>query len=149
MSIAQNGKCFTGTTMKKNYPAAIFLNWLLVIKTPTVNNSEVCKQSTFVPVAGCVKEDGKQDKKTSVKLDFNQKLDLIKKAEGKSSCELEKTLFGIDLEVSNAREKVREINKDKVEIKVILNKESQEKLEALKKLLVRLFPFLIFQENKA
>ena len=117
------------------------------IKTPTANNPELCNvQSTFLPAAGCVKEGEEQDKKTPVKLDSNHKLDLIKKAEGKSSRELEKTLFDIDPEVSNEREKVRDITNNRVEIKVILNKESQQKLEALKKLLSHKNPNMSYGE---
>ena len=108
------------------------------------NNSEKCNvQSTYLPAAGCVndnadkdeKKENKPENKTSVELDSTQKLSLIKKAENQSSRELEKTLFDIDPEVCNEKEKVRDINNDKVEIKVILDKDSQQKLEDLKKLL--------------
>ena len=88
--------------------------------------------STFLPAAGYVKKSEEQDIKIPVQLNSNQKLDLIKQAENQSSRELEKTLFDIDPEVNNSKEKIRDIKNDKVEIKVILDKKSQAKLEMLK-----------------
>ena len=119
------------------------------------NSSERCDvRSTAAPAAGCVnsnsdtdkKEENKQENKTPVELNSTQKLDLIKKAEGQSSRELEKTLFEIDPEVCNEKEKVRDINNDKVEIKVILDKDSQQKLEDLKKLLSHKNPNMSYGE---
>ena len=124
-------------------------------KTSTANNPEACNvQSAFLPATGCVKEnegqdqkeEDKQESKAKIKLDSNQKLDLIKKAENRSSRELEKTLFDIDPEVSNEREKIRDITNDKVEIKMILNKKSQQKLEDLKKLLSHKNPNMSYGE---
>ena len=115
----------------------------------TLKNStltELNANSTFLPAAGCVKENEEQDKKTTFKLNSNQKLDLIKKAENKSSRELEKTLFDIDPEVSNAKEKVRDVKNDKVEIKVILDKKLQQKLELLRKLLSHKNPNMSYGE---
>ena len=111
-------------------------------------------QSTYLPAAGCVngnadndkKKENKPENKTPVELDVIQKLDLIKKAENQSSRELEKTLFDIDPEVCNEKEKVRHINNDKVEIKVILDKDSQQKLEDLKKLLSHKNPSMSYGE---
>ena len=108
--------------------------------------SECDLQSTSLPAAGCVKENEEQDNKTPVQLNSNQKLDLIKKAENQSSRELEKTLFDIDPEVNNAKEKVRNIKNDKVEIKMILDKKSQAKLELLKKLLSHKNPNMSYGE---
>ena len=103
--------------------------------------------STFLPAAGCVKENEEQDTKTPIQLNPNQKLDLIKKAENQSSRELEKTLFDIDPEVNNAtKEKVRDIKNGKVEMKVILDKKSQAKLEVLKKLLSHKNPNMSYGE---
>ena len=111
------------------------------------SSSEECNaNSTSLPAAGCVKENEEQDKKTPVHLNSNQKLDLIKKAENQSSRELEKTLFDIDPEVNNAKEKVRDIKNNKVEIKVILDKKSQAKLELLKKLLSHKNPNMSYGE---
>ena len=109
----------------------------------TATNLERCDvRSTAAPAAGCVNSNTDKDKKNSnlenktpTELDSIQKLDLIKKAENQSSRELEKTLFDIDPEVCNEKEKVRDINNDKVEIKIILDKNCQQKLEDLKKLL--------------
>ncbi len=129
-----------------------------ILKTANMlktNNKERCNvQSTYLPAAGCVndntdkdgKKESKQEDKTPVELDSTQKLNLIKKAENQSSRELEKTLFDIDPEVCNEREKVRNINSDKVEIKVILDKDSQQKLEDLKKLLSHKNPNMSYGE---
>ena len=59
---------------------------------------------------------------------------------------MEKTLFDIDPEVNNAKEKVRNIKNDRVEIKVILDKKSQAKLEILKKLLSHKNPNMSYGE---
>ena len=116
-------------------------------KTLENNNPTECNvNSTFLPAAGCVKENGEQDKKTTFKLNSDQKMDLIKKAENQSSRELEKTLFDIDPEVNSTKEKVRNIKSDKVEIKVILDKKSQAKLEVLKKLLSHKNPNMSYGE---
>ena len=110
------------------------------------NPMECNVNSTFLPAAGCVKENKEQDNKIPIQLNSDQKLDLIKKAENQSSRELEKTLFDIDPEVNNAKEKVRNIKNDKVEIKVILDKKSQAKLEVLKKLLSHKNPNMSYGE---
>ena len=59
---------------------------------------------------------------------------------------MEKTLFDIDPEVNNTKEKVRDIKNDKVEIKLILDKKLQHKLEALKKLLSHKNPNMSYGE---
>ena len=116
-------------------------------KTLKNSSSEKCDvNSTFLPAAECVKENEEQDRKTTFKLNSNQKLDLIKQAENQSSRELEKTLFDIDPEVNNTKEKVRDIKHDKVEMKVILDKKSQAKLEILKKLLSHKNPNMSYGE---
>ena len=108
-------------------------------KTEKKTNAKV----TFLPAAGCVKdntdkykkEENKPENKITVELDSTQKLDLIKKAEGRSSRELEKTLFEIDPEIPISKERIRCVNNNKVEIKIIMDKDCQQKLENLKKLL--------------
>ena len=117
-------------------------------KTLKNSSSDKCDvQSTFLPAAGCVIKNEEQDKKIPAQLNSDQKLDLIKKAENQSSRELEKTLFDIDSEVNNAtKEKVRDVKNDKVEIKVILDKKSQAKLELLKKLLSHKNPNMSYGE---
>ena len=116
----------------------------------TLKNSiptELNVNSTFLPAAECVKESEEQDTKTPAQLNSDQKLDLIKQAENQSSRELEKTLFDIDPEVNNAtKEKVRNIKNDKVEMKVILDKKSQQKLEVLKNLLSHKNPNMSYGE---
>ena len=115
-------------------------------------------RSIAAAAAGCVngstdknkKEENKSEhtleNKTQVELNSTQKLDVIKKAEGQSSQELEKTLFDIDPEVCNEREKVRNINNNKVEIKIVLDKSCQQKLEDLKKLLSHKSPNMSYGE---
>ncbi len=75
-----------------------------------------------------------------------QKRDLIKQVQGKSTKETEKLLSSTFPEVCNEKEKVRDINNDKVEIKVILDKDSQQKLEDLKKLLSHKNPSMSYGE---
>ena len=124
-----------------------------------VNNPQRCDvRSTFAPAAGCVKGNADEGKKkesklehkpedqTTIELNSTQKLDLIKKAEGQSSRELEKALFEIDPEVCNEKEKVRDINNNKIEIKIILDKDCQKKLEDLKKLLSHKNPNMSYGE---
>ena len=117
-------------------------------KTLKISGLAECNlQSTFLPATECVKENEEQDTKIPVQLNSNQKLDLIKQAENQSSRELEKTLFDIDPEVNNAaKEKIRNIKSGKVEMKVILDKESQAKLETLKKLLSHKNPNMSYGE---
>ena len=117
-------------------------------KTLKNSSSAECNlRSTSLPAAECVKENEEQDKKTPVQLNSNQKLDLIQKAENQSSRELEKTLFDIDSEVNHAtKEKIRNIKNGKVEMKVILDKKSQAKLEVLKKLLSHKNPNMSYGE---
>ena len=111
-----------------------------------INPAECDVNSTFLPAAGCVIKNEEQDTKIPAQLNSDQKLDLIKKAENQSSRELEKTLFDIDPEVNNAKEKIRNIKNSKVEIKLILDKELQQKLEMLKKLLSHKNPNMSYGE---
>ncbi len=76
----------------------------------------------------------------------DQKRDLIKQVQGKSTKETEKLLSSTFPEVCNEKEKVRDINNNKVEIKVILDKNCQQKLEALKKLLSHKNPNMSYGE---
>ena len=123
------------------------------------NNLQRCDvRSTAAPAAGCVKgnaDEGKKkesesehkpEDKTPVELNSTQKLDLMKKAEGQSSRELEKALFEIDPEICNEKEKVRDISNNKVEIKVIMDKDCQQKLEDLKKFLSHKNPNISYGE---
>ena len=75
-----------------------------------------------------------------------QKRDLINKVQGKSGRETEQLLSHTFPLICNERERVRDVNNDKVEIKVILNKESQQKLESLKKLLSHKNPNMSYGE---
>ena len=75
-----------------------------------------------------------------------QKRDLINKVQGKSGRETEQLLSNTFPLICSEREKVRDISNDKVEIKVILNKESQQKLDTLKKLLSHKNPNMSYGE---
>ena len=76
----------------------------------------------------------------------DQKRDLIKQVQGKSTKETEKLLSNTFPEVSSEKERVRNINNNKVEIKVILDKNCQQKLEDLKKLLSHKNPNMSYGE---
>ena len=75
-----------------------------------------------------------------------QKRNLINKVQGKSGRETEQLLSNTFPLICNERERVRDISNGRVEIKVILNKESQEKLETLKKLLSHKNPNMSYGE---
>ena len=81
-----------------------------------------------------------------VPISREQKRDLIKQVHGKSNKEAEKLLSSTFPEVCNEKEKVRNINNSKVEIKIILDKSSQQKLEDLKKLLSHKNPNMSYGE---
>ena len=70
-----------------------------------------------------------------VPISKDQKRDLIEQVQGKSRKETEQLLSNTFPEICNEKEKVRDINNNKVEIKVIMDKDCQQKLEDLKKLL--------------
>ena len=75
-----------------------------------------------------------------------QKRDLINKVQGKAGRETEQLISNTFPLICNEREKVRDITNDRIEIKVILDKESQQKLEDLKKLLSHKNPNMSYGE---
>ena len=81
-----------------------------------------------------------------VPISKEQKRDLIRQVQGKSTKETEKLLSSTFPEVCNEKEKVRDISNNKVEIKIILGKDSQQKLEDLKKLLSHKNPNMSYGE---
>ena len=81
-----------------------------------------------------------------VPLSKSQKRNLINKVQGKSGRETEQLLSNTFPEVCNERERVKDISNDRIEIKVILDRESQEKLESLKKLLSHKNPNMSYGE---
>ena len=81
-----------------------------------------------------------------VPISREQKRDLIKQVQGKSNKEAEKLLSSTFPEVCNEKEKIRNISDNKVEIKIILDKSSQQKLEDLKKLLSHKNPNMSYGE---
>ena len=72
---------------------------------------------------------------SSLKMNVEQKLKLIQKAEGKSIRQTEKLLSQMSPHPSNKREKIRFIDQGRVEMKIILEEEDYKKLEKLKSLL--------------
>ena len=81
-----------------------------------------------------------------VPISKDQKRDLIKQVQGKSRKETEQLLSSTFPEVCNEKEKVRNINNNKVEIKIIVDKDCQQKLEDLKKLLSHKNPNMSYGE---
>ena len=81
-----------------------------------------------------------------VPISKEQKRDLIKQVQGKSNKEAEKLLSSTFPEICNEKEKIRNISNNKVEIKIILDKSSQQKLEDLKKLLSHKNPNMSYGE---
>ena len=73
-------------------------------------------------------------------LNLNQKLDLLEQVTGKSSRQTEKLLCEMDAEIYQIKDKVRYLNKDQIEIKLTVNKNSYENLETLKSLLSHISP---------
>ena len=81
-----------------------------------------------------------------VPISKDQKRDLIEQVQGKSRKETEQLLSSTFPEVCNEKEKVRNINNNKVEIKIIVDKDCQQKLEDLKKLLSHKNPNMSYGE---
>ena len=156
LNLTTASKLQTFFEKKKRKDKIQTLDTTKMLKTGSLGKCDV--RSTAAAAAGCVnggidnnkKEENKLEhtleNKTPVELNSTQKLDVIKKAEGQSSQELEKTLFDIDPEVCNEKEKVRNINNNKVEIKVVMDKSSQQNLEDLKKLLSHKNPNMSYGE---
>ena len=76
----------------------------------------------------------------------DQKLNLLKKVEGKSSRQTERLLYEIDPDLSVSKEKVRYLDKNQIEIKFTLNKNAYENIERLKHLLSHKNPNMSYQE---
>ena len=65
----------------------------------------------------------------------SEKLKLLKKLEGKSSRQTEQLLQEIDPTIQKSKRKVRHLNQDQVEVKIVLSKKSYKGIEQLKYLL--------------
>ena len=65
----------------------------------------------------------------------SEKLKLLKKLEGKSSRQTEQLLQEIDPTIQKSKRKVRHLNQDQVEVKIVLSKKAYEGIEQLKYLL--------------
>ncbi|MDE0151345.1 MAG: HNH endonuclease [Bdellovibrionales bacterium] len=89
---------------------------------------------TSAPATGCIKPESKENT-NNLKFDHNQKLNLLKKIEGKSSRQTEKLLCEVDPEISIPKEKLRFIGNGKTELKIIMDENLKKKLEELKNLL--------------
>ncbi|MDE0150924.1 MAG: HNH endonuclease [Bdellovibrionales bacterium] len=94
--------------------------------------------------AGCVKAEAKKQT-NNLNFDHNQKLDLLKKVEGKSSRQTEKVLCEINPQVYQTKEKVRYL-KDQIEIKFTLDKNAYENIERLKHLMSHKNPNMSYKE---
>ena len=81
-----------------------------------------------------------------IQLDQKDKLNLIEKAQGKSSWETEKLLASVDQEITAPKERVRELGNGKTEIKIILDQEGLKNLETLKHLLSHQKPNMSYGE---
>ena len=65
----------------------------------------------------------------------SEKLKLLKKIEGKSGRQTEQLLQEIDPTIQKSKRKVRHLNQDQVEVKIVLNKKAYEGMNQLKHLL--------------
>ena len=65
----------------------------------------------------------------------SEKLKLLKKLEGKSSRQTEQLLQEIDPTIQKSKRKVRHLNQDQVEVKIVLSKKAYEGMNQLKHLL--------------
>ena len=65
----------------------------------------------------------------------SEKLKLLKKIEGKSSRQTEQMLQEIDPTIQKSKRKIRHLNQDQVEVKIVLNKKAYEGMNQLKHLL--------------
>ena len=102
-------------------------------------------KDSSAPATECVISKSKESIET-YKLSHNQKLELLKKIEGKSSRQTEKLLYEIDPDLSVSKEKVRYLDKNQIEIKFTLNKNAYENIERLKHLLSHKNPNMSYQE---
>ena len=110
-------------------------NNIIVECNPEKNLPATIKKN-FLPAEDCIiTETKKQTKSDKSGLNLNQKLDLLEQVIGKSSRQTEKLLCEMDSEIYQIKDKVRYLNKDQIEIKLTVNKNSYENLEILKSLL--------------
>ena len=89
--------------------------------------------NTDSKLAVSLQESNSED--SSLKMNVEQKLNLIQKAEGKSIRQTEKLLSQISPYLSNKREKIKFIDQGRVEMKIILEEKDYKNLEKLKSLL--------------
>ena len=114
-------------TIKKNFPPA----------AGRVMNTINQKTKSDEPGLNETKKKTKDDESG---LNLNQKLDLLEQVAGKSSRQTEKLLCEMDTEIYQIKDKIRYLNKDQIEIKLTVNKNSYENLETLKSLLSHISP---------
>ena len=115
-----------------------------VFENTDKTRSEINK---IAPAAACVKTEISDKTKTDEQgFNLNQKLDLLEKVTGKSSRQTERLLCESDPEIYQIKEKARYLNKDQVEIKLTLNKNSFDNLERLKSLLSHKNPNMSYGE---
>ena len=113
----------------------------ITIECDLEKNLPATIKKNFPPAAPCVMNEITQKTKVDESgLNLNQKLDLLEQVTGKSSRQTEKLLCEMDTEIYQIKDKVRYLNKDQIEIKLTVNKNSYENLETLKSLLSHISP---------
>ncbi len=121
-------------------------------------NTQLQNKDSLLLVIGCVipetkcSKDLQRSDSSARRIDASylenktQRLDLLKKFEGKSSRQTEKMLCEIDPEVYQVKEKIRYLGKNQVEIKLTLDKNSYENIEQLKNILSHKNPNMSYGE---
>ena len=113
----------------------------IIVECDLEKNLPATIKKNFPPAAPRVMNETKQKTKSDEPgLNFNQKMDLLEQVTGKSSRQTEKLLCEMDTEIYQIKDKVRYLNKDQIEIKLTVNKNSYENLETLKSLLSHISP---------
>ena len=113
----------------------------IIVECDLEKNLPATIKKNFPPAAPCVMNETKKKIKVDESgLNLNQKLDLLEQVTGKSSRQTEKLLCEMDTEIYQIKDKVRYLNKDQIEIKLTVNKNSYENLETLKSLLSHISP---------
>ena len=119
-----------------------------VLKNTQINldnkESDVRGDITSAPATECIK--GQEKASDKLTLNYSQKLNLLKQAEGKSSRQTEKLLCEINPEISMPKEKLRFVGKGKTELKLVIDENLRKKLEDLKNLLSHKNPNMSYQE---
>ncbi len=114
-------------------------------KTDALETSQVLPSSSIISDQRLPSKDQSKNK-VSHFLSLEQKQNLLKKAEGCSTRATIKLLSEQDPALSVPKEKIRFLNKGKVEIKIVIDESCYNKLEELKDLLSHKSPSLSYRE---